>query len=69
MLASKLKDVPEEQREQLLAAVEANPQLFMQIAEEAQERIKKGEDQMQAMMAVMQAHKDDLMAAMGQKSA
>lgn len=60
LLASKLKDVPEEQRDMLISAVEQNPELFTQIAEEIKQRVDSGEDQMAATMSVMQKHKDVL---------
>lgn len=60
MLQSKMKDVPEEQREQFFKMFEENPELFQKIAEEVQEEIKKGKDQMSATMEVIQRHQSEL---------
>lgn len=55
-----MKGVPEAQQDQIIAAVEKNPELFQKIALETQERIKGGEDQMTAAMAVMQKYQAEL---------
>ncbi len=60
MLKSQMKGVPEAQQDQIIAAVEKNPELFQKIALETQERIKGGEDQMAAAMAVMQKYQAEL---------
>jgi hypothetical protein len=65
MLKKQLKNVPQEQQDVILAAIEKNPDLFMKIAQEAQEKIKGGMPQQEAMMAVMQAHQEELKGAMG----
>ncbi|MBU0750158.1 hypothetical protein KKH15_01425 [Patescibacteria group bacterium] len=60
---SKLKDVPEAQREMMLAMVQKNPDLFKKIGEEIDRRVKKGgENQMKATMEVMKKYKDELTA-------
>ena len=59
-MQSQLKDLPEEQREKILKIVSKNPDLFIKIAKEAQEKIKEGKDQMAAMTEVMQAHQEEL---------
>ncbi len=65
MLKKQMKNVPEEQQEQIFAMIEKNPDFFMKIAQEAQEKIKGGMSQQDAMMKVMEAHKDELKEAMG----
>jgi hypothetical protein len=60
-----MKNVPSEQQEQIFAMIEKNPDFFMKIAEEAQEKIKGGMSQQDAMMAVMKAHESELRAVMG----
>lgn len=60
MLKSKLTDVPEAQQEQILAAVEKNPEFFTQVATEIQTKMKEGKDQMTAAMEVMQKHQERL---------
>ncbi len=65
MLKKQMKNVPVEQQEQIFAMIEKNPDFFMKIAEEAQEKIKGGMSQQDAMMAVMKAHESELRAVMG----
>lgn len=62
MLASKLKDVPESERNKLLAAVEKNPQIFNQIALEVKAKTDQGVSQMDAVMEVVKGHQDELKA-------
>ncbi len=62
----KMKDVPEAQREQLLAMVEKNPTLMKKIGEEIERRKKGGESQMKASMEVMKKYRTEL-AEMMQK--
>ena len=56
----KSQGVSDEQINQLLVIINKNPELFKQIAEEAQTKIKSGMEQKQAMMSVMQAHEAEL---------
>lgn len=56
----KMKDVPEAQREQLMALVKKNPELFKKIGEETERRVKGGEQQMKASMAVMRKYQKEL---------
>lgn len=65
MLKKQLKNVPQEQQDMIFAALEKNPDFFMKIATEAQEKIKGGMGQQEAMMAVMQKHQDELKKVMG----
>lgn len=60
MLKSKMKDLPEDQQEKVLSALEKNPKLFENIALEVQEKMKGGKDQMAATMEVMQKYQADL---------
>lgn len=60
LLLSKMKDVPKEQQEMVLGMLEKNPELFQKIAEESQEEMKKGKSQMDAVMAVMKKHEEEL---------
>ncbi len=65
-LKMKMKDVPEAQREQILALVEKNPDLFKKIGEEVDNRVKKGgENQMKATMEVMKKYRNELSGLMG----
>ena len=65
MLKRQLKNVPEEQQEQIFSMIEKNPDFFMKIAQEAQEKIKGGMAQQDAMMAVMKDYQEELKAVMG----
>ena len=65
MLSSQLKNVPKEQQEQLFAMISKNPDLFQNIAKEAQEKIKGGMDQTAAVMAVVQKYQSELSGLMG----
>ena len=59
----KMKDVPEEQREQIMTLVKKDPELFKKIGEEVDRRVKKGgEPQMKATMEVMKKYRAELQA-------
>ena len=60
MLKQQLKGVPESEQEKMISLIMNNPELFKQIAEEVQVKVKSGQDQMSAVMEVMQLHKDEL---------
>lgn len=60
MLASKMKDIPQDQQDKVFAAIEKNPKLFENIALEVQEKMKGGKDQMAATMEVMQKYQKEL---------
>ncbi len=66
MLKSQLKgqNIPGDQQEKLVNMISENPELFQKIAEEAQEMMKDGKDQMTAMTEVMQKYQDDLKGLM-----
>ena len=62
---SKLKGMPEGQREQLLSMLEKDPELMKKIGEEIERRTKKGgEPQMKATMDVMKKYRNELAALM-----
>lgn len=63
----KMKDVPPEQRDMIMALVKKNPDLFKKIGEEVDRRVKKGgEPQMKATMEVMKKYRAELAALAGQ---
>ena len=64
MLQSKMKGVPPEQQEKILAMIDKNPDFFQKIALEVQEKMKEGKDQMAATMEVMSKYQDDLKGMM-----
>lgn len=64
MLQSQLKNVPEGQREQIMAAVSANPELFEKIAKEIKREVKNGAPETAASMSVMRKYQGELQKAM-----
>lgn len=66
VMRAKLKNVPKEQQEQIMALVQKNPELFKQIGEEVEKRVKNGENQMKATMEVMKKYRTELAALMQQ---
>jgi hypothetical protein len=66
LLAKQLQSVPPDKREKLLAMLEANPDFFKKLADEIATRVKAGEEQMSAAMAVMSVHKDQLKELFGE---
>lgn len=65
MLERQLKDVPEEQQQVILDAIEKNPAFFENIAAEIKKRTDNGMDQMQAAMEVMQNNQEELRKMLG----
>lgn len=65
MVKSQLKDVPADQQEKILAAVEQNPELFEKIAKEVQAASSSGKDQVSVAIEVLQRHKDELQKLFG----
>jgi len=65
MLQSQTKNLPKDQQEQIMTMLEKDPDLFMKIAQEMQEEMKKGKNQMAAAMAVMPKYQDKLKELMG----
>ena len=64
MLKSKLKGVPEAEREQITGLVEAHPDFFKRISEEVERRKKSGQGEMEATMAVMRENQAELQRLM-----
>jgi cysteinyl-tRNA synthetase len=58
MLKKQMKGVPEEQQEKIFAMVEKNPDFFMKIAKEVQDKMSNGMSQQDATMAVMREGKE-----------
>lgn len=61
---SKLKNVPEGQRDMLLGMLEKNPEIFKKIGEEIERRKKGGEPEMKATMEVMKKYRSELQGLM-----
>lgn len=60
MVKRQMKGVPEDQQEQIIAMVEKNPDFFMKIANDINEKVKGGMSQQDAMVAVMKANESEL---------
>lgn len=60
VLKSKMKNVPEAERERMLALMEKNPEFFKKIGEEVEKRVKSGQSEMAATMVVMRQHQAEL---------
>lgn len=65
MLKKQMKDVPAEQQEQIFTMIEKNPDFFMKIATEIQEKVKGGMSQQDAMVSIMASHGDEMKKVMG----
>jgi len=63
-LKVKMKNVPEAERERMLALMEANPEFFKKIGEEVKKRIKSGQSETAATMIVMREHQGELQKLM-----
>lgn len=61
----KMKDVPKDQQEQIMALVQKDPELIKKIGEEVEKRTKNGEPQMKATMEVMKKYRSELSKLMG----
>jgi len=64
LIESKLKGMPEEQKEQIVALVTENPELFEKIGKEIQQKTKEGKSEMAAAMEVMRKYQGDIQKAM-----
>jgi hypothetical protein len=63
-LKYKMKDVPPEQRDRMLAVMEKNPDFFKKIGDEVQQKMKGGMSEMAATMMVMREHQAELQKIM-----
>jgi hypothetical protein len=59
-LKQQLKSLPEEQRNAIIAAMEANPTFFEKIAKKIEEKKKSGMGETQAGLTVMREHQNEL---------
>jgi hypothetical protein len=64
MMQSQLKNMPKDQQEKVMHLIEKNPDLFMKIAKETQDKVKGGKDQMAAMMEVSKKYQGELKKAL-----
>lgn len=59
-LKHKMKDVPEAERDKLMAVMEKHPDFFKKIGEEVQKRVKSGQSEMAATLVVMRENQSEL---------
>lgn len=59
-MASQLKDVPEAERNKIIAVVEKNPEFFERIAMEIHEKIKSGVSKEEATVQVLAANQEEM---------
>ncbi len=64
-LKSQLKNMPQQQQDLILKAVETNPEFFENLAKEIKAETDKGGDQTAVMMTVMRKHQAELQKIMG----
>lgn len=60
LLKRQLKNLPPEQQEIMMKAIEANPDFFEKIAKEIKEKTDNGGNQMYATMQVMQKYQSEM---------
>lgn len=63
-LEYKLKNVPQQQKEVLISLMENNPEFFKKIGDEIQKRVKSGQSELSASMAVMRENQSELQKIM-----
>ncbi len=63
-MKSQLKNLPADQQEKILAAMENNPEFFEKIANEIKQKQKEGKGEMQASMEVMREHQGEFQKMM-----
>jgi len=59
-MKAKMKDVPEKERDLMLALMEKNPEFFKKIGDEVKKRMKNGQSEMAATMVVMREYQGEL---------
>ena len=64
LIQSKLKGIPEEQQEQIIALVMENPVLFEKIGKEIQQKTKEGKGEQVAAMEVLRKYQGEIQKAM-----
>ncbi len=60
MLQTKLKDVPQAEQDKMMAIISKNPELFMKIGKEVEEKSKHGGDKMAVAMEVLKNYQEEI---------
>ncbi|TRZ52717.1 hypothetical protein D4R99_02275 [bacterium] len=64
LIQSKLKGVPQDQQDMIVALVTENPELFEKIGKEIQQKTKEGKGETAASMEVMRKYQGEIQKAM-----
>ena len=64
MLKKQLKEVPAEQQDMIMNMVEKNPDFFMKVAKEVQNKMSGGMSQQEATMTVMKSYQEEIKSMM-----
>jgi hypothetical protein len=65
LMKKQLASLPQDQQDMIITMIEKNPDFFMKIAHDIQEKVKGGMSQQQAMMLVMKQNEGELKGMMG----
>ncbi|MCK9352402.1 MAG: hypothetical protein WCT49_04700 [Candidatus Paceibacterota bacterium] len=64
LIQSKLKGIPQEQQDAIIALVTENPELFEKIGKEIQQKTKEGKGEQVAAMEVLRKYQGEIQKAM-----
>lgn len=64
LVGSKLKHLPQDQQDMILALVSENPEFFKKIQSEVESKKKQGQNEQLAMMQVMREHQAEIQKLM-----
>lgn len=64
MVQAKMKHLPKEQQDMIIALVSENPDFFKQIQKEIETKKKQGQNEQMAMMQVMREHQAEIQKMM-----
>ncbi len=67
IMQSQLKNLPKDQQEMIMTAIEKDPEFFKKLADEIKKEVKSGKSQQTASMIVMMKHQNKLRELMGVK--
>lgn len=67
LIQSKLKGLPQDQQDMIMALVTENPELFQKIGDEIKAKTKNGMNEQMAMMTVMREYQGELQKLMMSK--
>ncbi len=60
MVKAKMKNLPQDQQDMIIALVSENPEFFKQIQAEIETKKKQGQNEQMAMMQVMREHQAEI---------